>query len=345
MAITIREVAKQAGVSTAAVSKVLHGRGDSVRVSEEKAAVIRRIAKDLQYRPNALARQLRSSRTHTVGLIFENFNGIADGPLYYMHLLDGAGRVLFPNHYRITILPELDHHNVLGSLGDGQLEGVIWCKLARDREVNRLIHECPIPIVAMNTPPPAEVTDAVFVSCDNEGGIELAVDHLWSLGHRRILFVREGEEVPTPDCIARSKGFADAMRRRGVSDPEAKIATWDWNFDHMFDWAKSPNRDTAILCWSERAGAQILKRAAELGIRVPEELSVVGFDSTNYCETTKPRLTAVRQPIAEMASHASRTLLSMIAGHSPQQLSYTFPCTLDVRDSTAPLDLVEANQL
>lgn len=342
MAITLKEVALKAGVSTAAVSKVLHGRGSSVRVSEEKAAVIKQIAKDLQYRPNAIARQLRSSRTHTVGLIFENFYGISDGPLYYTHLLDGVARVLFPNHYRITILPEIDHNNMLGSLGDGQLEGVIWCKLARDEEVVKLIHECPIPIVAMNTPAPIEPTEAVFVSCDNESGIELAVEHLWDLGHRRILFVREEEEVATPDCIARTKGFAEAMRRRGALNPEEDVATWDWCFSQFTEWANRPDRHSAIIAWSERAGAQILTKADEHGISVPGELSVIGFDSTQYCETTKPRLAAVRQPIAEMASHAAKVLLSMIAGQTPAQLSFSFPCTLDVRDSTAPLK-VEAS--
>lgn len=337
MPITLREVALRAGVSTAAVSKVLHGRGSSVRVSVEKAAVIKQIAQDLQYRPNALARQLRSSRTHTVGLIFENFFGICDGPLYYTHLLDGVARVLFPNHYRITILPEIDHTNMLGSLGDGQLEGVIWCKLARDEEVIKLIHDCPIPIVAMNTPAPKEPTEAVFVSCDNEGGIELAVDHLWRLGHREILFVREEEEVSTPDCIARLNGFAEAMRRRGAPVSHKDVATWSWDFPELANWIKAEGRQTAILAWSERAGAQILKNAHEQSISVPDDLSVIGFDSTQYCETTKPRLTAVRQPIAEMASHAAKLLLSMIAGQAPAQLSFSFPCTLDVRDSTAPL--------
>lgn len=335
MAITIREVAERAGVSTAAVSKVLHGRGASVRVSEEKAAIIRRIAQEMQYRPNALARQLRSSRTHTVGLIFENFSGIASGPLYYMHLLDGVGKVLFPKHYRVTILPELEHDNVLVSLGDGQLEGVIWCKLSRDDKTLRLIHECPIPIVAMNTPAPKERTEAVFVSCDNEGGIELAVDHLWSLGHRRILFVHEEEEAKTPDCMARLAGFRLAMARRGQTVGEEDAACWNWYLENFPKWWAGKPPHTAIVCWSERCGAQMLIQAEMHGISVPDDLSVVGFDSTQYCETTKPRLTAVRQPISEMAVHASEVLLAMIAGQAPQQDSYSFPCTLDVRDSTA----------
>jgi len=335
MAITIREVAERAGVSTAAVSKVLHGRGASVRVSEQKAAVIRAVAKEMQYRPNALARQLRSSRTHTVGLIFENFSGIANGPLYYMHLLDGVGKTLFPKHYRVTILPELEHDNVLGSLGDGQLEGVIWCKMARDETILRHIHNCPIPIVAMNTPAPKERTEAVFVSCDNEGGIGLAVEHLWSLGHRRILFVREEEEVTTPDGIARLAGFQQAMARLGQPATDEDVATWNWYLAEFGEWWAEKPPHTAVICWSERCGAQMLVKAAELGVSVPGDLSVVGFDSTQYCETTKPRLTAVRQPITEMAARASEILLAMIAGEAPQEDSYTFPCTLDVRDSTA----------
>ncbi len=337
MATTIREVADKAGVSIATVSKVLHGRAGNIRVSTEKAEIIRQVAKELQYRPNALARQLRSSRTHNVGLIFENFNGISDGPLYYTNLLDGAARVLFPQHYRITILPEIDHANILGSLGDGQLEGVIWCKLARTPEVLKLIHECPIPIVAMNTPPYPGATEAAFVSCDNEGGIDLAVQHLCELGHRRILFVREEEEALTPDSMARLKGFENAIRRRGLRFELQDIATWNWDLDQFDTWVESKDRHTAIIAWSERAGAQILKRAALAGVSVPNDLSVIGFDSTQFCETTKPRLTAVRQPIAEMAGHAAKTLLAMISGESPQQLSFTFPCTLDVRDSTAPL--------
>ena len=130
--VTLRDVAEAANVSTTAVSRVLHGGGPGVRVSEERAAQIRAVAERLNYRANALARNLRTSRTHTVGVLFENMRGMGDGPLYTTHLLDGVASVLFRNGYRLTLLAEIDHNNVIGSLGDGQLEGVIWCKLARD---------------------------------------------------------------------------------------------------------------------------------------------------------------------------------------------------------------------
>jgi len=339
MAVTIKEVALAAGVSTAAVSKVLHGRGQSVRVSDSRADEIRRVAEELNYRPNVLARNLRTQRTHTVGLIFENFGSFTSGPLYYMHLLDGVGSVLFRNHYRLTILPELAQDDILGSLGDGQLEGVVWCKLARDPKMLQIIHNCPIPIVALNAPVAGDETEAIFVGLDNVGGVELALDHLLQLGHRRIAFLHEVQELTAPDRIERTAAFRAGMQARGLPITDADILCTDWEIQEFADYWKQTDpqvRHTAVIAWSERAAGQLLLRAAELGIDVPGELSVVGFDSTAYCETTSPRLTAVRQPITEMASCAAETLIQLIQGVRPPHSSITFPCGLDARDSTAP---------
>lgn len=332
MAVTIREVAKAAGVSTAAVSKVLHGRGSSIRVGPESSERIREAARTLNYHPNALARNLRASRTNTIGIVFENLVRFADGPLYAMYMLDGAAKSLFPRHYRITILPELDYGDVRGSLADGQLDGVIWCKLARDEDTMRLIQECPIPIVALNARPPDHHTDAVFVGCDNDGGTALAVDHLVGLGHRRIAFLCEGEEETTPDCEARYEAFCVHMAKHGLT---GERLVWSWDLDEFSDWNRT-RPHTAIYCWSERAAGVLLDRAREAEVDVPRDLSVVGFDSTPYCETLRPRLTAVRQPITEMARTAGDCILSILGGVPLGQNSIVVPCEFDVRDSTAP---------
>lgn len=334
MPVTIREVAQAAGVSAAAVSKVLHGRGETIRVGAERAAMIRQVARELDYRPNAIARNLRSSRTNTIGLVWENIAGLSSGPLYFAHLLEGLMQEIRERHYRLTILPEIPHDRILDALGDGQLEGVIWCKFTQEPEMLQLVEGASIPIVALNTPTPVEPTKAFFVSCDNNAGIELAVAHLWELGHRRILFLSEHEEQ-APDCLARRAAFVDAMVRRGVSDPYLDVEEWGWDADYFVEWWASTPAQTAILCWSERLAGAVLNQAVRAGVSVPKDLSVVGFDSTQYCESTQPRLTAVAQPITEMAIHASRTLFSLIAGEKPEQISTLFPCTFDVRDSTA----------
>lgn len=336
MSSTIREVAIAAGVSRTAVSKVLHGRGEGVRVSEARAIAIREAAERLNYQPNALARSLLTGRTHTVGLLFEHLSNISGGPLYYVHLLDGVASALFNNEYRLAILPKLDHDNVLESLGDGLLEGIVWCKLTRDVESLRIIHESPIPIVAINASAPEEPSEAVFIACDNEGGMDLAIDHLWNLGHRKVLFVYEVEERDTPDCIARVEGFQKALAKRTNDTYRGQVYQWDWHAESFGPWWSSQPEETAIICWTERYAGLLLTKAAELGISVPTQLSVIGFDSTQYCETTSPRLTSVRQPIFDMARCASETLLAMIRGVKPQQHSIIFPCSFDVRDSTAP---------
>ncbi len=335
MGVTIKEVARAAGVSSAAVSRVLHGRGSNIRVSEARASEIRRVAAELSYVPNALARSLRVNRTHTIGLLFENFDGIASGPLYIVGLLDGVARTIFPRHYRLTILSEFDHDNVFGSLGDGRLDGVIWCKMARDDRVLEQIRTCPIPIVAMNGT--GGEVGAAFVACDNRQGIELALDHLAELGHRRLLFVNEREEDDVPDRIERRDAFLDGAARRGL---KADAVSWGWDLDEFDAYRAAGGDHTAIVGWSERCAAAILKRADALGLSLPQDLSVVGFDSTDFCETTTPRLTAIRQPIGEMAARAATTLIDLIEGtplegEAPRPSSTLFPCTLDVRGSTA----------
>lgn len=329
MGVTIKEVAKAAGVSSAAVSRVLHGRGSNIRVSEARATEIRRVAKELNYFPNALARGLRVSRTHTVGLLFENFSGLASGPLYIVSLLDGVARTIFPRHYRLTILSEVDHERVVDTLGDGHLDGVIWCKMARDDRVLEQIRACPIPIVAMNG---SGQPGTAAVTCDNAQGIELALDHLVGLGHTKILFVNEVEEDNAPDRIARRDAFMEGMTRRGLV---GESVSWNWHLPEFAEYRRAGGEHTAMIAWSERCAGAILERASEFGLSVPEDLSVVGFDSTAYCDTTRPRLTAVRQPIEMMAAKAASALLDLIEGVTPHPALIVFPCSLDLRDSTA----------
>lgn len=306
-----------------------------MRVGTARTDEIRRIAKELNYFRNAHAGALRGAPTRTVGVLFEGFSNIAGGPLYYMHLLDGIASELFARHYRLTLLPEVDHEDLLGSLADGRLDGVVWCKLAGD-EVRALTADCPIPIVAMNADPSTLPVGTPYVVCDNAGGVELAVDHLWGLGHRRILFLHENEELEAPDLIMRRLAFSEAMTRRGA---EAEFAAWTWDLAEFDAWWDSKPAATAVIAWSERCAGALLARAASKGVSVPRDLSVVGFDSTSYCDSTSPRLTAVHQPIAAMARAATRKLLhlldpSLYAG-APAETSSPFPCSLDVRESTA----------
>lgn len=329
---TMKQVAEEAGVSIAAVSKVLHGKGKNIRISEARAEDIRAAAERLRYRPNALARSLRMSRTHTVGLIWENMAEIGDGPLYYVHLLDGVASELFRKHYRLTILPEIPKVGGISQLADGRLDGVIWCKMPDSPSIREDLELAPLHVVGLNAPQGHHLCPSV--SCDNEGGSKLVVDHLMQLGHRNILFVIDRGSEDTPDAIARRNGFLEAMAMHGI-DANKSVAHWDKNDPEVVEWLRKNPRETAIYAWYEGLAGKIMQRAQKAGLVIPRDLSIVGFDSTLYCDSVAPRLTAVRQPIKEMAQTAAKVVLDLIEGRPLDRTSHTFTCTLDVRESTS----------
>ncbi len=331
---TLKQVALEAGVSVGLVSKVLHGRGSTIRVSQERAKAVREAAARLRYRPNVVARQLRMSRTNTIGLMWDRMQRIADGPMYYVLLLDGVAAKLFENHYSLMILPEVPADGPIASLCDRRLDGMIWCKMPHEEALFEEIHHSNLAVVALNSAPPRDDLDVPFISCDNEGGSELVAGHLTSLGHRRILFALDAGWQSAPDAWARLNGFRTAMAKRNLPFGDEDIAEWFVTPESIGEWWESRPPHTAIFAWHEGLAGKILAAAEVCGIPVPEAFSVVGFDSTRFCESTKPRLTAVRQPIREMAESAAQLLVELIAGNAPRT-SQSFPCTLDVRDSTS----------
>jgi LacI family transcriptional regulator len=332
---TLRQVAEAAGVSVSAVSKVLHGRGTNIRVSEATADVIRAAAERLRYHPNALAQSLRMSKTQTIGLIWEHMGSIADGPLYYVHLLDGVSQTLFANHYRLTILPELPDANPVRALGDGRLDGVIWCKLPSSPAIEEDLSHTPLKVVALNAAPPQTPDLYPSISCDNVGGARLVVDHLAELGHKHILFVVDKGWETTPDAYARYQGFREGLAAHGLPFDERSVVQWSVEAPRIREWLVTNPPHTAIFGWHEGIAGSVLKGLQKEGVRVPEDVSVVGFDSTMFCESLKPRLTAVRQPVFEMASRAAQLLIDLVEGKPVDRRAIIYPCALDVRESTS----------
>ncbi len=331
--VTLKEVADRAGVSVAAVSKVLHGRGESVRVGKEKAKIIKEVASEMQYVPNGLARSLRTNRTFNIGLVFENFGAITEGR-FYVELLDGAAQELFKNKFRLTILPEVDRERPLDMVGDGLLDGVIWCKFPDSADVVEILHRSPVAFVALHARPTEDRAKMAYVSCDNFGGAKLAVQHLVEKGHRQILFVHESGEQFVPDAQARFSGFVEGCFENEIPCTEDNVVVWERDMNQFESWVRTKPEHTAMLVWNERSAAVILDRAKQLGISIPDQLSVIGFDSTPFSETTTPKLTCVHQPIREMAVAAVQLLINQINSQVPA-IDKEFETRLDIRETTA----------
>ncbi|HVL38017.1 MAG TPA: LacI family DNA-binding transcriptional regulator [Fimbriimonadaceae bacterium] len=335
MAVTIRDVAEAAGVSSMAVSKVLHGRGTNVRVSAETAEAIKRAASELRYQPNVLARSLRSRRTHTLGLIFNNFGRLAGGSQYMVQLLDGMTSAAFQAGYSLTICPKLAASDSVSLLNDGRFDGVVWGKVLQDDEMLEHLEHAPVPVVALHISHPTSLGRTSFVCCDNDGGLELAVDHLYRLGHRRIAFVADQENLDAQETRLRGDAFKKAMTRRNLSCSDTDVLCWHESGTDLVEYWRAGARHTALILKSEEMAGNVLGMARGLGIQVPEDLSIVGFDSSPYCEATTPRMTAIRQPIEQMASKAVQLLVDCIEGRADKGQHLVFPCGFDIRESTS----------
>ena len=319
-----------------AVSCVLHGTGRNVRVSQETAKKIRRIAAELRYQPNNVARSLRNRQTNMVGVVFQHFGRLSDSNPYYPLLLNGVMSALFPQKYTLALCPDLVQGGSEQALFDGRFDGILWARPDFAETSIDNLKNSRIPIVFMHAPP-GSVQGIPTFCADNDGAMRLVVRHLKELGHKDLCFVIDELTERTAEGRARTSAFLTAVEQEGLW---GEIFVWDENPRTFREYRMAHHRLTAMSCFSDTLAGTVLQTCKVLDIQVPWELSVVGFDSSTFCERTSPRLTAVHQPVELIAFEAVSHLLSLIKaqlnGDEPvDSVSSTYKCGLDLRDSTA----------
>lgn len=323
----MKDVAERAGVSPVVVSRVLHHKALSIQVREETAERVRRAAAELGYRPNVLAQSLRGGQTKVIGVLhgagfprpyFDR------GSRYFAALMDGIVEGAFKHDYSVMLCPKLLGQSPADGFYDGRFDGLVWYSTLPSEESRRMLDECPIPLVAIHATAEDVGGKHPTVICDNDQGIGLAVGHLVELGHRRIAFAYEAAWAGA-EALARLAAFRRHMSRHGL-DAEAL----DLSEEGAIERAFADPRHTALVTPGDGLAAEILRRA-------PARLSVVGFDSTAFCEELRPTLTSVAQPLAAMGETAIDLLLESIRGQAPT--SRVFPCRLDVRGSTSSVGI------
>jgi LacI family transcriptional regulator len=334
----MREVAAKAGVTPTVVSRVLHNKATSVRVSEATAERVRQAAQDLGYRVNVMARNFRERQTmmigvlHGIGFPRHEFNGRSR---YFACLMDGIVEGAFDHGYSVTLCPKLLGGSPEDAMADGRFDGLIWYSTLQSEENHRLIKGCTVPLVLIHTPAATYENRFASVMCDNEQGIALAVDHLVGLGHRRIAFAIESDDLFGEHTV-RLKAFRDHMARYGYRVGDEDVIDVLTNREGLHRYFAGGIRHTAILGVHDGAAGALVELAPEYGVRVPEDLAVVGFDSTQYCEQLRPTLTSISQPLAIMGRCAAEMLVKRINGDTIHHPQVIFPCGLDVRGSTTP---------
>jgi DNA-binding LacI/PurR family transcriptional regulator len=330
---TMNDVARVAQVSIATVSHVING---TRFVSPERVERVQSAMRELDYTPDATARSLRVGRTNTIGLVIpDNSNP------FFAELARRIEEAGFDAGYT-TILgnsgerPDREHQYV-STLVSKRIDGLIIAPFrAVDRALTRLLLKAPIPTVVIDREDVLPTADVVLH--DDAGGGRQAAQHLLELGHREIACVADPpHDAPSP---GRLEGFLQALAAAGVDVPDDAIVQGDYHFESGREATRrllaTGRRFTALFAANDLMAAGAIREALAHGLRVPEDLSVVGFDDAPLAEMISPALTTVRQPLQQMGDTAVSLLLArMDAGEAEPRSRQVLPTSLVVRDSTA----------
>ncbi len=336
MSVTLKDVARKANVSPVVVSKVLHDKAQGVRVSEATAERVREAARELGYRVNVWARNFRAQRAMMIGVL--NGQGLerplfSTGPRYFATLMDGIVEGAFRHDYSIALCPQLLGANPLDAVNDGRFTGLVWYSIDPTDANKEALASCSVPVVIMHARASTYDNRCPTVVCDNEQGIGLAIDHLVALGHRRIAFATESDALNV-DSEGRLAGYHEHMQRHGLPYGEEDILDIKRDRTALHAYLAGGPRHTAVVAHADGLAADIIRVAPEYDVRIPDDLSVVGFDSTEFCDELRPTLTSVSQPLYAMGARAVEVLIRSIGDEKIEPLETVLPCGLDIRGST-----------
>ncbi|WP_326794976.1 LacI family transcriptional regulator [Streptomyces sp. NBC_01808] len=329
--VTSRDVARAAGVSQAAVSLVLGGKWRG-RVSAAKADAVRAAARELDYRPNAAARTLRTGGTRTALLVVPALTNE-----FFAGVHAGAARAAAAHDFGVVLYPSPEG---IGPARDPfaaahtAVDGVIASSMATDAVRN--LRGGGLPLVMLDSDP-ADTGAVATVNADVADGMRQVARHLLELGHRRI--TRLAAAIDSWTFAARGRALADALAavpgaRLRTEPAELSVAGGLAAAQRALAAPAAEDRPTALVCDDDLLAAGALKAARRLGLRVPYDVSVTGFDDLALATAVEPELTTVRLPADTVGAAGMTALLDALAGRGAG--STTVPARLSVRASTAP---------
>jgi LacI family transcriptional regulator len=328
---TIIDVAKLAGVSTKTVSRVLN------REPHVKAALRLRVehaARELHYQPNVLAQGLVRRRSYLIGLVYEN-----PSPSYVVELQLGALDRLEDERYSLLVIPVRSVRdngaNILGLLRAAALDGVILAPPASDHpELLAALDAAHMKFARIA--PTRMLHRGPSVVLDDIAAARAIAEHVIGFGHRRIAIIKGDPTHPSSE--ARLLGYTQALAGAGIELRLDWIEHGEYTFESGFQAAQrllgGSERPTALLVQNDEMAVGALMAARELGLPVPEALSIVGFDDSEVSRISWPRLTTIRQPVYDMAKAAAGMLIAGLDGGTPEIVErHAF--ALLIRDSVA----------
>ncbi|HKG51262.1 MAG TPA: LacI family DNA-binding transcriptional regulator [Actinomycetales bacterium] len=330
--ITMAELARAAGVSMATASRAL---SDHPKVAPATRARVQAVASDLGYVHNSVARTLRTNRSYTLGLVSDQ---IATTP-YAGRIILGAQEAAARQGWLLLLLnsggdPQLERREIQ-TLLQRQVDGLLYAAM---------YHQVVTPPAALAQVPSvlldARSDDASLPSVvpDEVGGARAAVAELLRHGHRRIGFVTHGDDIPATH--GRLRGYQKALLAAGVPVDPSLVAvgpsTPQGGYPAALALLDRPDRPSALFCFNDRMAMGAYQAAAALGLRVPEDVSVIGFDNQeSVADALRPGLTTMALPHYEMGVWAVEVVLARVHDAAAPVEHAVLPCPLVVRESVA----------
>jgi LacI family transcriptional regulator len=333
--VTIRDVARVAKVHPGTVSRALNEQTRAL-VNPQTAARVLRAADKLGYRPNRIARGLKTSRSHTIGVLIPDITN----PLFPPILRGIEDRLDEAGYTSLIVNTDNDPEReriYLEAMRGRQVDGFISATARLDRELLVDLAAAGTPLVLVNRS--LEDGSVPAVTVDDRRGIGLAVEHVVGLGHQQIGHVSGPQNLSTGH--RRHQGFLDAMRAAGLKAPKKHVRftsyfTEDEGAQACGELLDAAPELTAIVAANDLVAIGCYDALEERGLRCPQDISIAGFNDMPFVEKLRPALTTVRVPQREIGKVAADLLLEQLGERQEKPTEILLEPTLIVRDSTAP---------
>jgi DNA-binding LacI/PurR family transcriptional regulator len=329
---SIKDVAKLSGVSVSTVSRVINRGADVDNRTRDR--VLAAIAK-LEYKPNLLAKGLRGKKGNIIGLIVPEILDHA-----FVSIVDSTIDTAHENGYNVIVGsthndPDLEE-KFIDDLLRRNVNGIVFSRVSDESRVLKKIQKMNVPIVIIDRALEKEGIPSVVL--DNYEAGRLSAQHLVELGHREVRCVTGSLKISL--CRDRLRGFKDVLRENGLECPDADTVEGDFKFKSGMDavdrFCEDGKRFSAVWAQNDMMALGIIKRCLTKGMRIPEEVSVVGMDDISICEYIAPSLTTIHYPFKEMCEKAFELIVRQNGEGGPEDAIALLEPYLVKRDSTGP---------
>ena len=332
MSVSIYDIAKRARVAPSTVSRALE---DHPRIGAETKKRIQELAGEMGYIPSTVAKSLAANKTWAIGMVLATISDPFMG-----RVIEGVEQAAIETGFNVFISTSQNDRQreiaAIKMLQKRRVDGIIVIASHLFDQYPRFFGRSKVPIVIINEQKPGETMH--FVTVDDVHAAQLAVEHVLALGHCRIGYV--GVTNRPKSNQYRLKGYHDALEATGIASDPALIFT----SNTIKDDAKVGEASlepllaagaTAVFCFNDTTAMGLLAACYKRGVRVPDNLSIIGFDDIDMAAYTIPPLTTIRQPRFELGQRAMHMMLALLAGQKPE--NQIVPGELVVRQTTARL--------